>query len=98
MTTAAHIKTTLAAHLPALKKRYPIARLAMFGSVTRQDFDPQESDIDILVEFNGDIGWEFYNLIWEIQDLFPGYKVDLVSKGAIQPHYWAFVEEEMEYV
>jgi predicted nucleotidyltransferase len=56
--------------LAALKKRYPIERLALFGSVTREDFDPQESDIDILVEFNGDIGWEYFDLIWEIQDLF----------------------------
>ncbi len=98
MITTAHIKATLAHYLPELKKRYPIERLAVFGSVTRQDFNPEESDIDILVEFNGEIGWEFFDLVWEIQDLFPDYKVDVVSKGAIQPHYWASVEEDMEYV
>lgn len=98
MTTVTHIKATLARHLPELKKRYPIERLALFGSVTRQDFNPEESDIDILVEFNDDIGWEFFDLVWDIQSLFPEHTVDVVSKGAIQPHYWAFVEEEMEYV
>ncbi len=98
MSTAANIKATLARHLPDLKKRYPIEQLALFGSVTRNDFNPAESDIDILVAFNDDIGWEFFDLVWEIQGLFPNYKVDVVSKGAIQPHYWKFVEEDMEYV
>jgi predicted nucleotidyltransferase len=55
MSTPADIKATLARHLPELKKRYPIGRMALFGSVTRNDFNPAESDIDILVEFNGDI-------------------------------------------
>jgi len=56
------IKELLAKHLPDLQKRYPIARMALFGSVTRNDFDLEKSDIDIMVEFNGEVGWEFIEL------------------------------------
>lgn len=36
--------------LAALCRRHRIARLALFGSVLRDDFTP-ESDVDVLVEF-----------------------------------------------
>lgn len=49
--------TLLAAHLPIseqtlaqLCRRYPVRKLAFFGSVLRQDFRP-DSDVDVLVEF-----------------------------------------------
>lgn len=49
--------TLLAAHLPIseqtlaqLCRRYPVRKLASFGSVLRQDFRP-DSDVDVLVEF-----------------------------------------------
>ncbi|PSR05095.1 MAG: nucleotidyltransferase [Bacteroidetes bacterium SW_11_45_7] len=97
MSTPADIKATLARHLPELKKRYPIERLALFGSVTRNDFNPAESDIDILVEFNGDISREFFDLEQELANIL-GRSVDLVSKRALKSYYWEFVEEDMEYV
>ncbi len=94
MTTAEAIREKLAAHLPSLKQRYPIARLALFGSVVRDDFDPEKSDIDILVEFNGDIGWEFFDLEAELEKIL-GRKVDLVSKRAIKPHYWEHIKKDV---
>jgi len=45
-----NIKATLAEALPQLQKKYPVKALALFGSATRKDFDPDKSDIDILVE------------------------------------------------
>ncbi|MEX0811326.1 MAG: nucleotidyltransferase family protein [Chitinophagales bacterium] len=92
------IQVKLATKLPELKKKYPISKLALFGSITRNDFKPKTSDIDIMVEFDGDIGWEYFDLVWEIQELFPGYKVDIVSKGAIQPHYWKHIKGDLQYV
>ncbi|MEX0813720.1 MAG: nucleotidyltransferase family protein [Chitinophagales bacterium] len=88
------IKNTLAAHLPDLKKRYPIGRLTLFGSVTRKDFDPDRSDIDILVEFNGDIGWEFFDLHEELEKIL-NRKVDLVSKRALKPHYLEHIKKDL---
>jgi uncharacterized protein len=37
--------------LDQLCKRHHVARLLVFGSVTRPDFDPSRSDIDFWVEF-----------------------------------------------
>ena len=37
--------------IAALCRRYGIQKLALFGSILRPDFDPQRSDIDVVVEF-----------------------------------------------
>ena len=37
--------------LRALCRRFSVRRLSVFGSVLRPDFDPDESDIDLAVEF-----------------------------------------------
>jgi len=37
--------------LPDLCLRYGVRRLALFGSATGDDFDPNSSDLDFLVEF-----------------------------------------------
>jgi predicted nucleotidyltransferase len=98
MKYAEKIKSRLEKHLPDLRSRYPVSRLALFGSVLRDDFDPEKSDIDILVELNGDMDWNYFDLCFEIQSLFPDYKVDVVSRGAIQDHYWPSIEEDLTYV
>ena len=35
-------------------EQHRIAKLSLFGSVVRDDFDPQRSDVDVLIEFEGD--------------------------------------------
>jgi predicted nucleotidyltransferase len=34
-----------------LRRRHAVQRLALFGSAVRDDFDPERSDLDFLVEF-----------------------------------------------
>jgi uncharacterized protein len=57
--------------------RNRIRRLALFGSVIRDDFGP-ESDVDVLVEFepNHHVGYGFIRLQDELSDLL-GRPVDL---------------------
>lgn len=67
--------------------RWKITRLALFGSVLRDDFRP-DSDVDILVSFDPGANWGLFDLI-EMQDelkaLF-GRDVDLVeSEGLRNP-------------
>src|SRR5438094_868919 len=83
--------------LPELQKKYPIKRLALFGSVNREDFNPEKSDVDILVEFNGEVGYEFVELADELEQLL-GLKVDLVSRGALKPPHWEYLKSRMQYV
>ena len=57
-----------------------IRRLALFGSVLRDDFSP-DSDVDVLVEFEmGHVpGLAFIRLEQELSRLLGGRRVDLVT-------------------
>ena len=61
-------------------RRHHIRRLALFGSVLRQDFGPQ-SDIDVMVEFEPGHtpGLAFIRMERELSELFGGRSVDLVT-------------------
>ena len=61
-------------------RRHHISKLALFGSVLRDDFRP-ESDIDVLVEFEaGHVpGFEFIRMQEELSSLLGGRQVDLVT-------------------
>ena len=51
-------------------RKHHIRRLALFGSVLREDFGP-ESDLDVLVEFEPDRipGWAFFGMQDELGEL-----------------------------
>lgn len=79
-----------------LDKEYPIASMALFGSYSRNE-QTENSDIDICIDFNGEIGWEFL----DIQSLLENelkHKVDLVSKNGIPLKYFNFIKDELIYV
>jgi hypothetical protein len=79
---------------PALIAKYPISELGLFGSFARGDYD-ERSDIDILVDFNGQIdGFDYIRLAHEFEDLF-GHKIDMVSRRGIKPQYLPFVERSL---
>jgi len=71
--------------IPDLCRRYGVRRLEVFGSVLRDDFDPSDSDIDILVEFEPSVAGSFANFL-ELKDALEtlfGRTVDLVELQAI---------------
>ncbi len=96
MKNTQYIKTMLSNALPGLKQKYPVQSIALFGSHARGE-QKCKSDIDILVELNGEMDWNYFDLCYEIQALFPEEKVDVVSKGAIQENYWKFIKEDLIY-
>lgn len=63
--------------------RYGVARLEVFGSVSRGDASP-DSDIDVLYELapGARLGWEIEKLADELSELL-GRPVDLVSRDAL---------------
>ena len=84
--------------IAAVCREHEVARLLVFGSVLRDDFDPETSDIDFLVEFKPGInkGWlsEYTDLKHAMEGLF-GRKVDVVrERGVINPYILATVERE----
>jgi len=64
-----------------------IRRLALFGSVLRDDFSP-DSDIDVLVEFEpGErVGLRFFRMEFELCEIM-GRKVDLNTLGFLGRHF-----------
>ncbi|MDE2814441.1 MAG: nucleotidyltransferase family protein [Gemmatimonadota bacterium] len=75
-------------------QRNHIRRMALFGSVLRDDFTP-ESDIDVLVEFEPDQtpGLEFITMQDELSDIL-GRQVDLHTfKGVESSRNWLRREE-----
>lgn len=68
-------------------RRWKVAELSLFGSVLRDDFDPERSDVDVLIEFKPNHGFDLVDLVEmgeELEDLF-GRRVDLVTKPALKP-------------
>ena len=90
------VKNTLTLLKPELFAKYPIATLGLFGSIVRDDFT-DESDIDIIIEFNDKIGLEFITLAEELEQTL-ARKVDLVSRGGIKQRYLEVIDPEIIYV
>ncbi|RYU90864.1 DNA polymerase subunit beta [Mucilaginibacter terrigena] len=91
-----NIKDTLALFKIELAERYPIASMGLFGSIVRDDFT-ENSDIDIIVDFNGPIGIEFVTLANELEAKL-NHKVDLVSRGGVKDKYLKVIDPEIIYV
>lgn len=81
-------------------QRNHIRKLALFGSVLRDDFRP-DSDVDVLVEFeSGHVpGLRFFALEEELKQL-TGKKVDLNTPNFLSPHFrkQVLAEAEVQYV
>ncbi len=81
---------------PELMKKYPIAALALFGSYARNEAT-EDSDIDVMVEFNGRIGLGFVQMALDLEDVFQN-RVDLVSKNSINDRYMKYIAPDLIYV
>jgi predicted nucleotidyltransferase len=79
-----------------LCRQYHIKRLALFGSVLREDFRP-DSDVDVLVEFEeGHVpGFGFFTIQEELTKLL-GRPVDLHTPGFLSPYFRQEVLEVAE--
>ncbi len=90
------ITTTLATHRVALFRKYHLTELGVFGSIARGDHNA-DSDIDIVIDYEGSMGLEFVDLADELESLLH-HKVDLVSKKAIRPKLLERIKTELVYV
>ena len=84
--------------IEAFCRRHYIQRLAFFGSVVRDDFQP-ESDVDVLVEFEpGHVpGLAFFRMQRELSDML-GRTVDLNTPEDLSRYYREEVLAEAEVV
>ncbi len=96
MKTADEILAILRAERPELERRYGVRAMALFGSYARGDQRP-ESDVDILVEVDPKIGLGFVDLAEHLERVI-GVRSEVVSRGAIRPAAWDYLQHEMRYV
>ena len=69
-----------------LCRLHGVRKLEVFGSILRQDFDPQRSDVDVLVEYQLQAANSFSNFLdlkEALESLF-GRRADLVELRAIR--------------
>ncbi len=85
----------------ALCKKHKVKKLYAFGSILTQRFN-DESDVDILVDFNSEIDhtnysdnfFDFYNAL---KTLF-GREIDLVDESAVKNPYFKEELNETKYL
>ena len=72
-----------------LCRTHHVRRLSVFGSAVRDDFDPERSDVDFLVEFDfvqEGYAQNYFSLLFSFDQLL-GREVDLVTDSAIRNPY-----------
>ena len=82
--------------LTELCQSLAVRRLELVGSAAREDFRPESSDIDVLIEFEGNHALfdRYFELKYSLESIF-GRKVDVIQSGAIKnPYLRASLEED----
>ncbi len=80
-----------------LEQQFGVTRLALVGSAVR-DTATKNSDIDILVAFNGPAtSKRYFGVQFYLEDLF-GCAVDLVTEKALRAELRPFVERDAVHV
>lgn len=92
-----HAIELLAQSKPILTARYAVTDLALFGSTAR-DNARIDSDVDILVSFDGPATSErYFGVQFYLEDLF-GCAIDLVTDKALRAELRPFIEKEAVHV
>ena|SRR5215469_1742302 len=89
--------------LQELCRSFHVRWLDLFGSAAREDFDPEHSDIDFLVEFDRGhpeaLSFSTYFDFKEAVEALLGRTVDLVESGAVRnPYLKASIDASREPV
>ncbi len=91
-----HVLSILRQHRAELDQ-FGVRTISVFGSVAR-DEARVDSDVDILVEFNGSVTFsKFMGLKLYLEDLL-GVKVDLAVPEALKPRVRPIIEREAIHV
>ena len=87
----------LVQHKPELIRRFGITDLALFGSTVRDEARP-DSDIDVLVNFDGPAtSKRYFGVQFYLEDLL-GSSIDLVTDKALRPQLRPYIEASAIHV
>ncbi|MCD6473477.1 MAG: nucleotidyltransferase family protein [Thermoplasmata archaeon] len=98
MKTLEEIKRILSENNGELRRKYGVRILGVFGSYARNEQN-KKSDVDILVEIEEPIGFKFFELWNELEEMLDA-KVDLLTLKSIKQKHllWESVKEDLVYV
>ena len=86
--------TILRDHSDEIRTRFGVKRLAVFGSMARDEAGEQ-SDVDVLVEFQGDPTFDGYWDVKEYLEELLNREVDLVTDDAVRPQLRPYIERDL---
>jgi predicted nucleotidyltransferase len=84
-------------HRPEIEARFAVKHLSVFGSAARDELRA-DSDIDVLVEFNGKATFDGYMELKLYLEHLLGRNIDLVTHDAVKPHMRPLIEREAIHV
>ena len=93
------LQAILRQHLPRVQQKYGVRQLGIFGSFVRGE-QTEDSDIDILVQFEPDARFgllAFCELENELSELLER-QVDLVMKEGLKPRIGERILQEVVYL
>jgi len=96
MISKADILKKLSDLKPILHRDYAVKEIGLFGSFS-DDSHTDDSDIDLLVEFERPIGWKYFSLEIYLENIF-GRKIDLVTKNALKEQIKDRILKQVKYV
>ena len=81
-------------HREQVRERFGAKRLALFGSAARDELR-DDSDIDVLVEFDGPATFDGYFDLKTYLEQLLGRSVDLVTEKGLKPRARRHVEKDL---
>lgn len=81
---------------PILSEKYGITELALFGSYSRNE-ENEKSDIDIMVDYQNPMGLKYFDIAYELENIFKEKKIQVISKAGIKPRYFDRIKQDLIY-
>jgi predicted nucleotidyltransferase len=84
----------LTRHRDRIEAQFAVKHLALFGSAARDELR-DDSDIDVLVEFDGPPTFDGYLGLKDYLEALFGAKVDLATEAMVKPRLWRYIEKDL---
>lgn len=88
------VLSVLNGHREEMRKRFGVKHLALFGSAARDQLK-DDSDIDLLVEFEGPPTFDGYMDLKDYLEALFGTKVDLATDAMVKPRLRRHIEKDL---
>jgi len=81
---------------PYLQQKYAVKSVGLFGSFADGTYT-NSSDVDIMIEFEHPIGWQFFTLEKYLEKTLDR-KIDLVTVNALKEQIKPFILNQVQYI